>query len=232
MCGGGVQGGDDARVVTGSGAQARAPLPAINSPFNDWVVMHNKQSAYCTCVATARVPRGTVARALFWDTADPYYYVRRQEVPGAGYDLLVVGGEDHKTGEATDPEAHLRCPKEWTRAHFPGAKEFEYRWSGQVLEPNDGLAFAGRNPLDADNVFVITGDSGHGMTYGTLGARLVADLVQGRANPWARLYDPGRVTVARESALEFVRENASVVVEYTELLTGGDVASVDEIPAG
>ena len=51
-----------------------------------------------------------------------------------------------------------------------------------MLEPNDGLAFAGRNPLDADNVFVIIGDSGHGMTYGTLGARLVADLVR-RAVP-------------------------------------------------
>ena len=70
-----------------------------------------QKSAYRTCVAAARVPRGIVARALFWDTADPYYYVRLQELPGADYDLLVVGGENHKTGEATDPEAHLRCPK-------------------------------------------------------------------------------------------------------------------------
>ena len=229
-----VQGGDDAKAVADNGAEVRARLGVVvatNSPFNDRVVMHTKQGPYRTYAVAARVPRGAVAKALFWDTGDPYHYVRLQEVPGADYDLLVAGGEDHKTGEG-DPAASLRRLEDWTRAHFPSVTAVEYRWSGQVLEPHDGLAFAGRNPLDADNVFIITGDSGHGMTHGTLGARLVADLVQGRANPWTELYDPGRITVARESAQEFVRENAGVVADYAELLTGGDVASVAEIPAG
>jgi Rieske Fe-S protein len=112
-------------------------------------------------------------------------------------------------------------------------KSFDYRWSGQVMEPVDCLGFAGRNPLDADNVFVITGDSGHGMTHATLGAMLVSDLVQGRDNPWTKLYDPGRVTLKPESAKEFIRENVNVAVKYSDLVTGGDVkASAQDIPLG
>src|SRR6476661_1186207 len=236
-----VHGGDAARVVTEDGAEVKAKrgiVVASNTPFNDRVVMHTKQAPYRTYVIGARIPKGSVAKALFWDTADPYHYIRTQEVqagPRGGqvdYDLLIVGGEDHKTGQHDDPDARLRCLEEWTRARFPAVKSIEYRWSGQVMEPVDGLGYAGRNPLDSDNVYIITGDSGHGMTHGTLGPMIVADLLEGRDNPWAILYDPGRVTVKRESAKEYFIENANVAIEYTELLTGGDVKSTDEIPAG
>ncbi|SFQ66453.1 FAD-dependent oxidoreductase [Hymenobacter arizonensis] len=236
-----VHGGAQAHVVTDDGYEVKAKkgiVVATNTPFNDRVVMHTKQHPYRTYVVGARIPKGSVTKALYWDMADPYHYVRLQEVdagPRGGqvnYDLLIVGGEDHKTGQSDDPEAHLRCLEEWTRDRFPMVKDFEYRWSGQVMEPSDGLGYAGRNPLDSDNVFIITGDSGHGMTHGTLGPMIVADLIENRENPWAKLYDPGRITLKRESAQEFIKENVNVAIEYTELLTGGDVSSVDEIPAG
>jgi Rieske Fe-S protein len=200
--------------------------------------MHTKQHPYRTYVVTARVPKGSVAKALYWDTADPYHYIRLQEVetgPRGGqtdYDLLIVGGEDHKTGQEENPEERLRCLEEWVQERFPMVKGFDYRWSGQVMEPVDGLGYAGRNPLDSDNVYIITGDSGHGMTHGTLGPVIVTDLLQGRDNPWSKLYDPGRVTVKAESAKEYVKENLNVALEYTELVTGGDVKSAEEIPAG
>ena len=236
-----VHGGADARVVTADGVEASASsgiVIATNTPFNDRVVMHTKQAPYRTYVVGARVPKGSVAKALYWDTADPYHYIRVQEVatgPRGGqtdYDLLIVGGEDHKTGQEDHPEARLDCLEEWVRARFAMVKDVEYRWSGQVMEPTDSLAYAGRNPLDSDNVFIITGDSGHGMTHGTLGPMIITDLIQGRPNPWAELYDPGRITVKRESAQEFIKENVNVALEYTELLTGGDVKTADEIPAG
>jgi len=229
-----VHGGASARVVTDAGVEVKARkgiVVATNTPFNDRVAMHTKQAAYRTYVVAARVPKGAVAKALFWDTADPYHYVRLQE-EGPDHDLLIVGGEDHKTGQEDHPEARLRCLEEWTRDRFAMVQDFAYRWSGQVMEPQDGLAFAGRNPLDSDNVFIITGDSGHGMTHGTLGPMIITDLIQGRPNPWAALYDPSRVTVKRESAVEFIKENANVVLEYTDLLTGSDVATPAEIPAG
>ncbi|WP_152981608.1 FAD-dependent oxidoreductase, partial [Hymenobacter sp. AT01-02] len=179
-----------------------------------------------------RVPKGSVTKALYWDTADPYHYIRLQEVENTDYDLLIVGGEDHKTGQEEDPEDRLRCLEFWVRAHFPTAGEIEYRWSGQVMEPSDGLGYAGRNPLDEDNLYIITGDSGHGMTHGTLGPLIITDLLLGAENPWAKLYDPGRVTVRFESVKEFVRENVNVAAEYTELLTGGDVKTAEEVAPG
>jgi Rieske Fe-S protein len=174
---------------------------------------------------------------LYWDTPDPYHYIRLQEVtegPRGGtprYDLLLVGGEDHKVGQG-DPELSLQRLEAWTRQRFPMVQQIDYAWSGQVQEPSDSLGYAGHNPLDKENVYIITGDSGHGMTHSTLGAIIVTDLIQGRSNPWANLYDPGRVTLRPASAYEFVKENLNVATEYTELLTGGDVSSIDEIAPG
>ena len=228
-----VSGGQAASVTTTEGftVRAQAVVVATNSPFNDRVVMHTKQGPYRTYAVAARVPKGSVATALYWDTADPYHYIRLQAVDGADYDLLLVGGEDHKVGH-DDPEERLACLENWTRTRFPQLTDIEYRWSGQVLEPSDGLGYIGRNPLDAENVYIITGDSGHGMTHGTLGGLIIRDLILGQPNPWADLYDPGRVTLKPEALKEFARENALVAADYTELLTGGDVASADEIIPG
>ena len=109
--------------------------------------------------------------------------------------------------------------------------EIEHLWSGQILEPVDGLAFIGHNPMDAENVFVATGDSGHGLTHGTIAGNLLTDLIQGRANPWAELYSPSRRTLRALS--EFVRDNLNVAAQYVEdYVSGGDVSSVDELSPG
>jgi Rieske Fe-S protein len=105
-----------------------------------------------------------------------------------------------------------------------------YRWSGQVMEPVDGLAFIGPNPGDAPNVYIATGDSGNGMTHGTLAGMLLADLIQGRENEWATLYDPARVTL--RAAKEFASENLNVAAQYADYATPGDVDSPDAIQPG
>ena len=234
-----VLGGAEARVVLTNGATVRAAhvVVATNVPFNDRVVMHTKQAAYRTYVVALRVPAGTIGAGLYWDTADPYYYVRLQatekDSKWAGDDLLIVGGLDHKTGQPdTDPAAKFEELTTWATAHFADVGARAYAWSGQVVEPIDALGYAGRNPVDNDNVWIITGDSGHGMTHGTLGAMLITDLIQGRPNPWADLFDPGRVTLKPAAVKEFVRELSNVAVEYADLLTGGDVASADDIRPG
>jgi glycine/D-amino acid oxidase-like deaminating enzyme/nitrite reductase/ring-hydroxylating ferredoxin subunit len=229
-----VRGGNPACVPTTEGFEVRAQavVVATNTPFNDRVVMHTKQAPYRTYALAGRVPKGAIATALYWDTPDPYHYIRVQEMDApADYDLLLVGGEDHVVGE-DDPTARLACLEDWARQHFPQITTIDFSWSGQVMEPDDSLAYAGRNPLDRDNVYLITGDSGHGMTHGTLGAMLLRDLILERANPWEDLYDPNRVTLAKESLQEFVSHNAEVVKDYAELLTGGDVESADTIVPG
>ena len=87
------------------------------------------------------------------------------------------------------------------------------------METIDGLAFIGRNPLDEDNVFIVTGDSGMGMTHGTIAGMLLTDLILGRENPWATLYDPSRKTL--RAAGEFAKENLNVAAQYADWLTAG-----------
>ena len=113
------------------------------------------------------------------------------------------------------------------RQRFQDAGPVEFRWSGQVMETQDGLAFIGRNPMDSPNVYVATGDSGMGMTHGTIAGILLTDLIAGRPNPWADLYDPSRVRTGAVG--EFVKENLNVALQYTSWLTAGEVESVEDI---
>jgi Rieske Fe-S protein len=110
-------------------------------------------------------------------------------------------------------------------------ERIEYRWSGQVMESADGIAFIGRNPGDPRNVFIATGDSGMGMTHGTIAGILITDLIMGRESSWAPLYDPSRKTL--RAFLKYAGENINVAAQYVEgYLTGGDVGSSEEIAQG
>jgi Rieske Fe-S protein len=173
-----------------------------------------------------------VTKALYWDTPDPYHYVRIQNVENktGAYDLLIFGGEDHKTGQADDANRRFAALEKWTRTRFPMIEKIEFQWSGQVLEPVGGLAFIGRNPLDNDNVFIATGDSGNGMTHGTIAGILLTDLIMKRENDWEILYDPTRKTL--RAAANFASENLNVATQYADLVTPGDVDSTDEIKPG
>jgi glycine/D-amino acid oxidase-like deaminating enzyme/nitrite reductase/ring-hydroxylating ferredoxin subunit len=201
-----------------------AIVVATNVPINDRVAIHTKQAPYMTYVIAARVPRGSVPRVLSWDTGDPYYYIRTHD------DLLIVGGEDHKSGQASDTaERHARL-EAWARQRFPMMGPVELAWGGQIMETQDYLAFIGHNPMDHENIYVATGDSGMGITHGTIAGMLLSDLIFGRTNPWEALYDPSRVTL--RAAADFARENSNVALQYADWLTAGDVKSADEIPPG
>jgi glycine/D-amino acid oxidase-like deaminating enzyme/nitrite reductase/ring-hydroxylating ferredoxin subunit len=220
----GVEPGPPARIITESGSSVTADFVvcATNTPVIDWLVIHSKQAAYRTFAIGARIT-GSIPPALYWDTADPYHYVRREG------DVLIVGGEDHKTGQANDGDERLARLESWTRERFP-VGPVEYRWSGQVMEPVDGLGYIGRNPGDKGHVFVATGDSGHGMTHGTIAGILITDLVLGRPNEWERLYDPARKSL--KAGPEYAKENLNVAKQYTDFVTPGDVGSEDEIRPG
>ncbi len=218
-----IEGGTPALVHVGGGiVTADAVVVATNTPVNDRVAIHTKQAPYMTYVIGVRVPPGSVPAVLAWDTGDPYHYVR------VAQDILIVGGEDHKSGQAHDAEERHARLEAWTRARFPMAGEVAFRWGGIVMETVDFLSFTGRNPMDKDNVFIHTGDSGMGLTHGTIAGMLLTDLVLGRHNPWAALYDPGRKTVG--AAREYTSENLNVARQYADWLTPGEVKSADDIP--
>jgi glycine/D-amino acid oxidase-like deaminating enzyme/nitrite reductase/ring-hydroxylating ferredoxin subunit len=227
-----IAGGDPGCVTTSTGLTitAHALVIATNTPVNDRVTLHTKQAPYHTYVIGVQIPHGSVPKALYWDTLDPYHYVRIASDIDDAADVLIVGGEDHKTGQADDTEERFTRLETWTRERFPMARDMTFRWSGQVMEPVDGLAFIGHNPFDQPNVYIATGDSGNGMTHGTIAGQLLTDLILGRDNAWATLYDPRRKTL--RAGKEFLRENVNAVAQYTDWLTTGEVASADEVPPG
>lgn len=225
-----IEGGTPARVATGHGHEVTcgAVVVATSSPISDRFVVHAKQAPYMSYVVAARLPAGALPDALLWDTADPYHYVRLVTAEGASH--VVVGGEDHKTGQARDGADRFARLERWARERFPAMGTIDHRWAGEVLEPADGLAFIGRDPMGPPNVFIGTGFSGNGMTYGTLAGLLVGDLVCGRQNPWQTVYDPMRVRIGSLGRL--LRENLNVVSRYADWLKAGEVRDESEISAG
>src|SRR5581483_725385 len=174
--------------LTGNTSLARATL------------FQTKLALYTSYVVAAEIPRGRVPDALFWDTADPYHYIRLERLRDR--DVIVFGGEDHKTGQVRDTRPCYARLERTLTAMLPTAR-VTHRWSGQVIETPDGLPYIGET---ADHQFTGTGFSGNGMTFGTLTAIMAADRTAGRTNPWAELFDPGRVKV-RGGAWDYVKEN-------------------------
>jgi glycine/D-amino acid oxidase-like deaminating enzyme/nitrite reductase/ring-hydroxylating ferredoxin subunit len=214
------------RLAHGPAIDCHSVVVATNVPISDRLAIHTKQAPYLTYVVAARVPRGSVEKALFWDTLDPYHYVRLKDPAG---EALIVGGEDHKTGQADDSEVRFARLELWMRERFPMAREILHRWTGQVMEPIDDLAYIGEDPAD-ENVYVATGDSGMGMTHGTIAGIVITELIHGVRVPWADLYDAKRKNL--KAAKTYAQENANVAWQYTDWLKPGAVDTAEEVMPG
>jgi glycine/D-amino acid oxidase-like deaminating enzyme/nitrite reductase/ring-hydroxylating ferredoxin subunit len=200
----GVEDGEPCLVTTDHGqVRARDVFVAAHVPINNRVLLLTKIAAYRSYAIAGEVSV-QVPPGLFWDTAGPYHYTRSENIGGRHY--LIVGGEDHRTGEDADTEQCYMRLRAYARDRF-GLTEERFRWSGQIMEPVDGLPYIGLNAA-SQHVYVATGFSGNGMTFGTLAGLMVSDLVLGRANPYAELYQATRVKPFA-SAAEYLSENVS-----------------------
>jgi glycine/D-amino acid oxidase-like deaminating enzyme/nitrite reductase/ring-hydroxylating ferredoxin subunit len=222
----------DGRVVAmcqeGRRISAQSAVVATNSPFHLKIPIHTKQAPYRTYVFAARLPQGAAPDALVWDTLEPgYHYVRIQ--PASGYDVLIVGGEDHKTGEEDDMAQRFARLENWSRALFPDMGEITHRWSGQVMEPADYVPFIGRSPQH-ERVWLVTGDSGEGLTSGVAASLVLRDQVNGARSPWDSLYDPSRTMV--HGLREYVTENLDAARHWAAHLGRGDLESTAQLERG
>lgn len=207
---------------------ANAAVIATNSPIVDRFALHTKMAPYRTYAMAFAIKTGALPDALYWDTEDPYHYVRIQPGTG-GKDIVIVGGEDHKTGEADDAEKRFSRLEDWARELVPALQNITHRWSGQVLDTIDYAGFIGRNPGN-ERVYVATGDSGQGLTHGVAGAIINADLITLGKSQWAHVYAPDRKPVAAIG--NYVRENATALKNFAEYLMPGEIASLDELKNG
>jgi glycine/D-amino acid oxidase-like deaminating enzyme/nitrite reductase/ring-hydroxylating ferredoxin subunit len=219
-----------ATVRTGSGrtVRANAVVVATNSPINDRLTIHVKQAPSRTYVMAFTIPHGVVDDAMYWDTEDPYHYVRLQRGPG-NLDYLIVGGADHRTGEADDAADRIAAIEAWTRSLIPQLGPETHRWSGQIMEPIDYTAFIGRNPGN-ERVYVATGGSGHGMTHAVVASLLLSDLIVDGESPWEEVYDPARKTPGATKT--FVAQSVTTLKSYVERMTPGEIDSVDQLEPG
>jgi glycine/D-amino acid oxidase-like deaminating enzyme/nitrite reductase/ring-hydroxylating ferredoxin subunit len=162
--------------------------------------LQTKLSLYTSYALGARVPSDTVPEALFWDTREPYDYLRVDR--HRGFDFIVYGGEDHKTGQKKiTTKAYVRLLARLKKI-IPKAR-IDYRWSGQIISTPDGLPYIGEN---AAHQFVATGYCGNGITFGTIAALMARDWAIGRKNPWTDLFAIDRKKL-KGATWNYLREN-------------------------
>ncbi|HKY22220.1 MAG TPA: FAD-dependent oxidoreductase [Vicinamibacterales bacterium] len=163
-------------------------------------LLQTKIAPYTSYAVAGWVPRGTAPEALFWDTGDPYDYLRVDR--RHDHDFVIFGGDDHKTGQVEETSPCFGRLEQRIKQLLPEIS-ITHRWSGQVVETNDGLPYIGET---AERQFVATGFSGNGMTFGTLSAMMFTDYVTGQTNPWAELFDPGRTKI-KGGLWNYLKEN-------------------------
>jgi glycine/D-amino acid oxidase-like deaminating enzyme/nitrite reductase/ring-hydroxylating ferredoxin subunit len=180
-------------------------------------LLQTRLALYTTFVvrATTTAP---VAPGLYWDTGDPYRYLRVD--PATDGRSLIAGGGDSKTGQQEDAREQAAAIERWLNALVPDA-QVTHRWSGQVIETPDGIPFIGEV---ADRQWIATGYAGNGMTFGTLAAMMVCDGVLGRANPWREVVSPERATL-RRAPWEYIRENLDYPYYMLRRVLGADAGA-------
>jgi len=225
---------DDPRAVKANGHWIHAgdiviathnPLVGV-AGLTKATMFQTKLALYTSYAVAGRVARGTVPDALFWDTADPYHYLRLER--DRDDDLVIFGGEDHKTGQASQTNACYQRLEATLKAMIPGI-DVTHRWSGQVIETADGLPYIGQM---ADHQYAATGFAGNGMTFGTLAAIMIVDAIAGRPNPWAELFEPGRAAI-RRGLWDYIKENADYpYYMMRDRLAGADGKSLRAVKPG
>jgi glycine/D-amino acid oxidase-like deaminating enzyme/nitrite reductase/ring-hydroxylating ferredoxin subunit len=188
-------------------------------------LFQTKLSLYTSYAIGGRVEKGRIPDALFWDTDRPYHYLRIE--PRRDHDVVIFGGEDHKTGQSSDTTACF-ARLERTLASLVGPIEITHRWSGQVIETADGLPFIGDT---APHQYAGTGYSGNGMTFGTLAGMMAADRIIGRANPWATLLHPSRTSIG--GLWDYLKENKDYPYYLVrDRFAGTEGKSLRSVPRG
>jgi len=189
-------------------------------------LFQTKLALYSSYVIAGRLASGVMPDALWWDTADPYQFLRLE--PHRGYDAVIFGGEDHKTGQQEDTATCYQRLERHLRALIPEV-ELTHRWSGQVIETPDGLPYIGPS---ADHQYSATGYAGNGLTFGTLAGIMISDAILGRANPWAELFDPGRKALTR-GLWDYIKENADYPYYLIrDRFAGADAKSLRAVKRG
>jgi glycine/D-amino acid oxidase-like deaminating enzyme/nitrite reductase/ring-hydroxylating ferredoxin subunit len=189
-------------------------------------LFQSKLALYTSYVIGAQIRPGIVPEALFWDTADPYNYLRVDR--HHGHDYAIFGGDDCKTGQEADAQLAFSRLVNRLKKLIPDAN-ITHRWLGQVVETDDGLPFIGENE---GRQFIATGFCGNGFTLGTLAAVMARDRYLGKRNPWFDLFAVDRKQF-HGGAWRYVKENLDYPFYLLrDRLAGAEKGSLDDLKMG
>ncbi len=204
-------------VENGCQVTASQVVVATNNPITDELSIQSKIISNRTYVVALEVPLGLMKPFLFWDTEIPYHYARLERSPYRPYDLILIGGEDHRTGHLSDhskEKIQFKNLEDWGRRIFQSVGKIHYQWSGQIIEPLDGIDYIGRSSLDEKNIFIATGFGGNGITYSMISGLLISDLICHKFNSWEKVYSPKRIHMS--SAIDYLKNNINTLKQYSD----------------
>lgn len=222
----------EVKTEAGHTVRCEHAVQATNIPLQKLSVI--VELAYNRTYAIAiRVPRGSVEDCFIYDQAELYKYVRLTACDEKD-DYMIVGGCDHKVGQES-ADGRFEELETWTRERFPQAGAVDYKWSGQIIEPEDYMAFIGKNQ-GQDRVYIVTGDSGNGLTHGVLAGRLIADEIEGKGEDsetasWAKLYNPKRILSVAKKAPSMLAHDVQINLQYKRFLQS-DIQDIEDLAPG
>jgi glycine/D-amino acid oxidase-like deaminating enzyme/nitrite reductase/ring-hydroxylating ferredoxin subunit len=205
---------------------------ATHYPFLDRGLLFAQLAAYRDVVVSAAVPaaKDPGVMAISTGSEEGGTHSVRTAPYRDGQRLLIVTGGQFKTGTTEEVAAKYDELASWAKGRF-SFDELGHTWSTQDTSSADRLPFIGRLPHSGDHVWVATGFSAWGMTNGTVAGLVLADLVQGRDNPYASLYDPSRLTI-RTAARKLASENLDVARELVSGMVRPDLTGMTELQPG
>jgi glycine/D-amino acid oxidase-like deaminating enzyme/nitrite reductase/ring-hydroxylating ferredoxin subunit len=173
-------------------------------------LLHLRCPAYRSYAMAVKLSDDKYPNGLCYDMYDPYHYYRTQDVDGVKY--LIVGGEDHRTGENSNTNKCFLQLESHIRSHF-NVSEVAFKWSSQYYEPVDGLPYIGKLPGATSDIFVATGFGGNGMTYSHVAALELKELLIEKESRYNNLFNPLRVKPVA-GFTEFIKHNTDVVAQF------------------
>lgn len=196
------------------------PLQALSV-----IAQEEYMRTYCIAI---RVPKGYIEDCLLYDEAEAYKYIRFTPCD-ENDDYLVIGGCDHAVGQE-DTSGRFEELETWVRERFTRAGSVDYAWSGQIFEPVDYMAFIGKNQ-GKKYIYVVTGDSGNGLTHGVIAGKIIADEITGVENAWSKVYDPKRIASMLSSLPHMLAHDVQVNAQYKRL-GQSDIKDIEDLGKG
>lgn len=194
----------DGSVITDKGkVTAKHIVMATHFPFYDKDRFYTKLFPHRSYVLGVRL-KSEVPEGMYFSIDGDRNTMRNQVVDGKKY--LLIGGGTEKAGEDADTHKYYQKVKQYADARFK-VDSIDYHWFTQDNRTLDRVPYIGK--LARGNIYVATGFGGWGMTTSAVSAMIITDLISGKVNPWAPVFDPTRKDYVKHTKT-LIGENAKL----------------------